>query len=269
MFTLIVDCPVVDSNSTNSCLSSENIAACEALKGGGCNELFYHDQVCPYIFGCVDDYEMTTGNFTCPSPRDECVTGRNFETCLGLQESGCEGIGIAKSCPYQFDCVDGAADLASPFTIAAECPAVDLTCMNEENFAACQELKDRGCNEVFYHDQICSYEFDCVDDYESTSGNCPSPRDACVTGVNFAECRALEGEGCQNVARLESCPYQFACSDGSILEPPETSTVNQIYVLDARGNVGQLPIVGNVTLGKPNEGTAVVLTLRLVCSCCR
>jgi Beta propeller domain len=244
-FTIVADCPAVDSE----CMSGENFAACVALKTLGCNQVFYHDQVCNYEFDCVDDYEMAvgTGKSNCPSPLDSCVNGRNLETCRALElEQGCQSIGILESCPYQFECSASGGDstggggsdgsdgmssdpLASPFTIVSQCPELGTTCVSDTNYQVCQDLKARGCNEIFYHDQVCFYEFDCVDDYEMAAGtgksNCPSPRDPCTTGRNFATCIGIEKvDGCMNVAILESCPYTFACSDG-VADPFQEGTV--------------------------------------------
>ena len=150
--------------------------------------------------------------------------------------------------------------LVGSVEIVSECPEIDDECILEDTFLQCQELFDDGCSEVFYSPSSgCPHEFYCLDRYDTIQ--CPLPTDPCMTLDGFLECNRLVNDGCTNVGILESFPCQFQCEDDIpdvIVRPVppvvvDTTTENQIYVLTREESSNQLEIIGNATMGKPNE----------------
>jgi hypothetical protein len=168
---------------------------------------------------------------------------------------------------------DTLAGIVGDFVFLSGCPSIEENdeCFDEESLEKCTELLERGCNNLFYSSSRCPYTVDCLDIYENSNCKLPSSGDPCLNGKNFATCIDLELGGCQSILVLESCPLQFGCENEVVVdpweppvfvdpwEPPASMTENYIYVLKASDG-SELQIVGNVTLGKPNEG-------KLSCMC--
>jgi hypothetical protein len=145
------------------------------------------------------------------------------------------------------------------FIFLSECPLIteEDECYDEKMPENCANLLERGCETLFYSSSRCPYEIDCLDFYEESKCPLPSTGGPCLNGKNFALCLELEREEGCDIVILESCPYQFQCEAKEETEPPTepvSRTLNQIFVLKAT-NGADLEIVGNVTLGKPDEGT--------------
>ena len=161
-------------------------------------------------------------------------------------------------------------EIDGKFLFLSACPQDADECFDDESLDVCAELIDRKCSGIFYWSSKCPYELQCLDWFKGS--NCPLPGNnnntqgqPCLDGKNFAACLNLEGQGCENVMVLESCPLQFECDafeeepepDPPIIidpwTPPPRITKNQIFVLDASDGA-EMQIVGNVTMGKPGEG---------------
>merc|ERR1719329_180605 len=53
----------------------------------------------------------------------------------------------------------------------------------------------------------------CPAEDEPVQSICGSATDACMNDENYAECLALESDGCDSILIMESCPVQFSCGD--------------------------------------------------------
>ncbi|KAG7353805.1 secreted protein with beta-propeller domain [Nitzschia inconspicua] len=149
------------------------------------------------------------------------------------------------------------------FVFLSACPDVVENstddCFSNETLTICQEMSERGCSSVIYSIDTCPVALFCMDDLSESK--CPLPSlnstESCLNAENLQACVDLAIAGCEDIAILESCPYQFSCVSGEAdLDSPTTSstTTNQIFVLEPpRKGETEMTIVGNVTLGKPNE----------------
>jgi hypothetical protein len=80
--------------------------------------------------------------------------------------------------------------------------------------------------------------------------NCPDVAPNCFDANAQSKCIEMERE-CQNMSIeiVDECNVVFECE-------PESRTLNQLFVLEiSETNSTKLEIVGNVSLGEPNEGT--------------
>lgn len=170
------------------------------------------------------------------------------------------------------------------FVFVTKCPSLDAIgddeCYNNQTQLSCIEMKDSACETIGYWKSTCPYEIQCIDDFSESQCPMPSPDDVnpCLTTKNVRKCLRLEERGCEDIITLESCPLQFRCAGGIAecmpndpeciedeeddeLPPdiqPESRTRNGIFVLQPPqedSNSTSMEIVGNVTLGRPNEGT--------------
>jgi Beta propeller domain len=190
-----------------------------------------------------------------------------------------------------FDVQDEASEPPSQsghnFVFIANCPSLeaidDEECFNNETRHSCTELRDRDCAKIVYWNGTCPNELRCLDDFNGTQCPMPSPGgdNACLTEGNVRECLQLEESGCKKIVSAEGCPLQFQCvgeeaecipNDHECIEQDEDeghssdtrsneTTTTRIFVLrlpEEDSNSSRIEILGNTTLGKPNEGNYLI-----------
>ncbi|KAL3914271.1 MAG: hypothetical protein SGILL_006168 [Bacillariaceae sp.] len=147
------------------------------------------------------------------------------------------------------------------------CPSVTDAdeCFTTDTISMCSNMTARGCTSIVYFNETCPFQLICMDDLQRSQ--CPLPvsdgANPCLNGANLAECLALEESGCENIAIMESCPLQFSCGEEPDEEEfditPASTTKNRIFVLERPSEaMPEMAIVGNATMGKPNESFTAV-----------
>jgi len=53
-----------------------------------------------------------------------------------------------------------------------------------------------------------------ADDGAADDARCPAPTEPCMNEDNHAQCLTIAASCAGEILQLESCPLQFACSDG-------------------------------------------------------
>lgn len=99
-----------------------------------------------------------------------------------------------------------------------QCPSPTDSCMNNENYAVCQDLIKAGCQTLMTLES-CPLQFACGDD---ENPRCPARTDPCVNDENYAMCLEFVEAGCKDLQVMKSCPLQFACGDDKPQCPDRT-----------------------------------------------
>ncbi len=127
------------------------------------------------LLACGSSDEATTSSSTggeqegpCPSDFDECYDADSRAECLSVAET-CpeENIVVLESCPVQYACdepsvapADGDEPVASDNGDTCAGYSVTDSCMNEENFAACQAAEAQCPGSVAVMES-CPLQFAC------------------------------------------------------------------------------------------------------------
>jgi len=201
---------------------------------------------------CEDDCQCVRKNIgNCCGTYLSCVR-LDFEPDLEGMAAWCESADMMSVCGFSEgpckceagECVDGSPTITCPAEEANQEPAQSLcgsatdACMNDDNYAECRALEDDGCASILVMES-CPVQFACGDE-PGSAGNqppdedepdpaqsvCGSATDACMNDGNYAECRAMEEDGCVSIMTMESCPLQFSCGDDANGGGPANSTTN-------------------------------------------
>ena len=186
----------------------------------------------------------------CPSVNVDCMYGQLEQICLKIKKAGCKEMFYPSDlCQNQFfDCLDNYQN--------SICPKPSDPCVSIDSWQACLALESRGCKNVALPESCPYGSASCTNALANNYSIppvfnnwtiCPNVDGECVTEASRLACLELEQQGCQQITFGDSCPYQLECA--------ESSTVNYIFVLTASTkNSSELEVVGNVTMGKANEG---------------
>jgi hypothetical protein len=186
---------------------------------------------------------------TCTDVSDTCADESSMESCTRV-ESDClqsELFYSTESC--KFFCLADYED--------SLCPLPNERCLTVANFWNCQSLVTDGCQNILIPESCPFGKIQCADDEQKT--NCPIVDTNCFDVTAQSECIAMELV-CENMFIQQSddgCKVEFRCDDELVeVEEPESRTLNQLFVLKISDtNSTKLEIVGDVSLGEPNEGT--------------
>lgn len=190
-------CPLPDTD----CMTEDNYQECQKLLDDGCINVISPTRVCPLQFKCGDlpddndngddatddmanpDNDGILGmpaTYVCPLPEnDPCIDDTNYALCQSLLSDGCIDIGMTKSCPAHFICVDSDGSY------------------------------DEGGDEGGDDEDVEGDE-----DTSSSSFECrPPSSDPCMNDTNYGICTELVAEGCRSIIASKSCPMTFGCAD--------------------------------------------------------
>lgn len=240
-----IDIDISCGTPTDSCMNQDNWNNCVSLVQSGCTDVLILES-CPVKFLCNDD---TNNNYdVCGDPTWPCWNDDVWRSCKSLVDDGCSKVMKSKSCPVQFICLPETdtgtkeEELGDEVTFlsAKVCRNATDTCMNENNWNACQKLVNNGCKSVTTIES-CPLQFACdnTDLMDASKYNiCGEPTDPCIDKNIWSRCVSLVDSGCEDIAVMESCPVQFSCQSSGYVSNititgsnnETTSTVSTVLV---------------------------------------